>query len=665
MKMKSIFLSLLIVSVLLLSALAFSLPAVRAQSKGSDWALPFADIGGTNYSPQTVINKQNVGQLEVKWIFPLNEPALPGYIKIYGVVYPPFTGITTPPVIVNGIVYFQTADQNVYAMNAASGKVIWKFTPKVPGLNFVNTHTHTITTYNGLLWVQNPFDGYGQLAGLDLLTGDVKVNITGLWKNIPGQRYGGNSSGLYAAEWAPVFYKNIAVVQTATVDFIVRGFAAGYDITTGKMVWRWYTVPPAPNCDPNWDSYQEVEYGNGTIVHYPNPKGNIKPYLGDWGTRCDLNGAAGPWNNAGVDPDTGTVYIGTSGAYPVGNSQFRPGPNLYGGTIVALDALTGKMKWFYQTTTHDVTGEQDCNWSEMFINTGTRKLVLSPCRSYFYALDATTGDLVYSYDPMTNEATGTKPHAYPWGANQGNNMNMTYNPAAYKYLGGINEMAPAFDGKNVYYWGQKSIWCQKGLLPGDKIPAPPELAFLNKPGCPDGSITKVPYNGTLVAMDANTGNVRWSKTFSGTGLRGAVTVTGGLMWVGLGDGNLYALDTDTGNIVYTRFMGVGLNYAPTFAADSNGNMKMFVTLGGGAFWGNVPGNLVAFGLPPNLPVTTTTRIATTTQIATTTERSTVVSTVQGPSTGIDPGTFYGVTGLAVVFIIVTGILVVRRRMPTS
>ena len=86
MKMKSIFLSLLIISVLLLSALAFSLPAVRAQSKGSDWALPFADIGGTNYSPQTVINKQNVGQLEVKWIFPLNEPALPGYIKIYGVV---------------------------------------------------------------------------------------------------------------------------------------------------------------------------------------------------------------------------------------------------------------------------------------------------------------------------------------------------------------------------------------------------------------------------------------------------------------------------------------------------------------------------------------------------------------------------------------------------
>jgi len=120
------------------------------------------------------------------------------------------------------------------------------------------------------------------------------------------------------------------------------------------------------------------------------------------------------------------------------------------------------MKWFYQTTTHDLTGEQDCQWSSTLITIGGRKLVVTPCRSYFYALDAATGKLVWSYDPQKNQATGTSPTQYPSiGLNMGDGMDMLkkwagYPAKTFNEFFGINENAPAFDGKNVYYWGINS-----------------------------------------------------------------------------------------------------------------------------------------------------------------------------------------------------------------
>src|SRR2546426_1413786 len=117
LKMKKIFFSIIIAFLLFFGAISAILPLTKAQTTMTDWAKPFSDTSGTNFSSQTVINRANVNQLVIKWIYPLNEPALPGVIKIYGAVYPPFSGISTAPIVLNGILYFQTADQNVYAQS--------------------------------------------------------------------------------------------------------------------------------------------------------------------------------------------------------------------------------------------------------------------------------------------------------------------------------------------------------------------------------------------------------------------------------------------------------------------------------------------------------------------------------------------------------------------
>src|SRR2546427_4306386 len=111
-------------------------------------------------------------------------------------------------------------------------------------------------------------------------------------------------------------------------------------------------------------------------------------------------------------------------------------------------------------------------------------------------------------------------------------MNMTYNPPTYRYNAGLNENAPAFDGKTVFYMGNHNVWCRNGLLPGDVIPPYPNLTFLDIPCSAAQTGVKVPFNGTLVAIDATSGNIKWSKVFPGIGIRGAVTVTGGLLFVG-------------------------------------------------------------------------------------------------------------------------------------
>ena len=431
-------------------------------------------------------------------------------------------------------------------------------------------------------------------------------------------------------------------------------------------MWRWYIIPPAPNCDPQWDFKTVVELGNGTTVNYPAAPGNVTPFVGDWGTRCDLNGAAGPWAMFAVDSDTGTVFAKTTGPYPTWNATFRPGPNLYANSIVALNAQTGQMKWFYQTTTHDLSGEQDCQWSSTLITVGGRKLIVTPCRSYFYALDAATGKLVWSYDPITNQATGTNPNKYPYvGLNMGDSMNMTQKWMGYPektayWKGGLNENAPAFDGKNVYYWGNQNLWCSP-IIQVTNLPAPPVFAIGGAGACPKPA--KVGINSTLVALDAATGNIVWSKHYTGTGYRGGLTATAGMVLAGAGDGNIYAFDANNGNIIWQKFMGIGLYYAPTIGTDADGNMKLFLPTGGGFFWGNPPGGVFQFGLPAASQAVTTTSVAT----SVTTQRATIVSTqtVAGPSTGIDPGTFYGAIGVAVIFVIATGVLAIRRRKPAS
>ncbi len=321
------------------------------------------------------------------------------------------------------------------------------------------------------------------------------------------------------------------------------------------------------------------------------------------------------------------------------------------------------MNWFFQSTTHDLPSEQDCQWSAALINVNGRKEIAVPCRDYFYGLDAATGQLLWSYDPLTQQATGTNPNKYPLiGTNMGDQANMTLPYAGYpsgvaSWNTTVNENAPAFDGKKtVFYFGNENAFgggsCTAGQ-PSTKMPPPPVGPFQAK-NCAPHTANFAPASATIVAIDASTGQIEWKNTLSGMSYRGGITYTGGIVFGCTSDGFCRGWDAANGNLVWSKYMGVAMSYTPTFGETADSKVMAYLPVGGGLIWGQTPGFLAAFSFAAP-PATVTTTTAT----------SIVVSSIPGPSTGVDPTLLYGVSALAVIFIIATGVLAVRRRKPAS
>jgi len=180
------------------------------------------------------------------------------------------------------------------------------------------------------------------------------------------------------------------------------------------------------------------------------------------------------------------------------------------------------------------------------------------------------------------------------------------------------------------------------------------------------------YNTTIYAMDGSTGQVKWTYFINNVGFRGGITATNGILFVPSIDGNIYELKESDGSLIGKVFTGSALITQPAFAPDVNGNTLLFIPGSGAPAFsfttgiGTVPGYLAAFGASAAPTEVTTTLVVTTsaTTSVTTSVTTSIVSTVT-QTTGIDPTLFYGVTAVAVVFIIVAGVAIATRRRPAA
>ncbi|MBI2126236.1 MAG: PQQ-binding-like beta-propeller repeat protein [Thaumarchaeota archaeon] len=586
-----------------------TIPRASAQQKvpGANWEWVWYNNHGTDFNPQTQITKDNVQLLELKWIAPFPLGVVTGQTfktNPTAAVRSVSQGFATPPLVVDGIMYSASHLGDVFAMDAGTGKIVWQTLR--PATSPVLKHLHSMNYYNGKLYMLAEFWGWGDVYVLDALTGKANVLVANFTKDIPGQRYGGMTQSAYDISWAPSIYEkgNVLIVQGTVNDRNARGFIAGYDLNTGKLLWRWYSTPPSPDC--KWEANQANDAR----------KGNIDPALavGDWGTRCDLNGAANSWGHISIDEDKGLAYFATAGPYPTWNATHKPGPNLYSNIIGALDAKTGELKWYYQTTTHDVHGEQDCKEGTMLIKGATvqgqkRNLIWNLCRSFVYILDADTGKLVYSYDRWEKKAQGTNPRKISdVGNNMGNEMDMKLKWYQYPktrdftpFFGGNGGYAAYDPNTNaVYFKSVASATNIVGMLQVDTFNPPP---FFTQAGIGDPQLAaKYPPSAEIVAMDLNTGQVKWKRDFGpGSNSRLNVVATGGVVCGGVTDGILRCVDAETGKDLWTKQFGLPILYAPTFGATVDGKIRMFFIFGGGGTSAGVPGAIMAFGLPDKLP----------------------------------------------------------------
>jgi alcohol dehydrogenase (cytochrome c) len=311
-------------------------------------------------------------------------------------------------------------------------------------------------------------------------------------------------------------------------------------------------------------------------------------------------GAGPSFGQPAVDERARVVYLATSQPSPDWNATYRPGPNLYSDSIVALNVTNGRMIWYYQSTPHDLW-DFDCGWNVVLgrvaMNSVYRTAVFKACKNgYVYALDATTGSLLWYIDPPSVRragtgnanfvATGVYNATQHWinypstsvfeqcpGANGAVESDMayaygllyvaTYNLCAYVVVASVNT-------RGANQWGVKQL-----------VPAFSQA------------------NTTIYAVNASSGQAVWSFFLPKIGYRGWLSVSNGVVYAGALDGYIHALDSKTGKQIATLNVGQSLYESPTIGSTRNGDTLLLQSTSPpsyGVFSTNETGFLIAYGL---------------------------------------------------------------------
>jgi alcohol dehydrogenase (cytochrome c) len=375
----------------------------------------------------------------------------------------------------------------------------------------------------------------------------------------------------YSITVAPLVVKNKVIIGTAGGEYGIRGFIAAFDAATGKEAWRFYTIPGTG------------EPGNET-----------------WEGDSWKHGGASIWVTGSYDPDLNLTYWGVGNPGPDYNGDERKGDNLYSDSVVALDADTGKLKWHFQFTPHDVFDYDsvqipvlaDIPWQGR-----TRKLMLWANRNgFFYVLDRTTGEFLLGkpFERVT-WATGLDAKGRPIlapGAAPTAEGKLIY-PGVQ---GATNWFSPSFSPRTgLFYvstwvnYGSTFTKYEVGYEPGQRytggtprstVPGVRNVGIINTRREEDGS-------GAVRAIDPQTGDRRWEFKLTDVTDSGILTTSTDLLFVGSRDGSFYALNARTGQQLWRASVG-GQVVAGPIAYRVNGTQHIAIAAGNTMFAFAIP-----------------------------------------------------------------------------
>ncbi len=501
----------------------------RMTAAGNDWQTYSGSYAGNRFSTLTSINTQNVSGLALRWLYP-------------------FTGdkwkIECSPLESNGIMYVTGAGGQVMALDALTGKLLWE-------------HDHPFELLG---------DGEGPLGqnrGVALLGNRVFVatwnsTLTAL-SAATGKVLWEQRVGAYPGTWisaAPLAYRDLVVVGVTTPTGEGRGYIAAYDVRTGKLRWRFMTIP-----------------GPGHPGH--------DTWAGDsWRT-----GGAGPWMTGSYDPATDVLYWGIGGPRPDFDASTRRGDNLYSNSMVALQGSTGKLLWYFQSEpgdTHDWDAVQVPVIADRTVNgQEDRRVVWANRNGFYYVLDRTTGAFLRGV-PFVQEnwAKGLDAHGRPILAPLSRSLQgQVVFPSA---RGGTNWWPPSYDP-------------DLGLT---FIPAL-EQGMTFFPTAETLPTSEMTYYTAVRAVDTYSGKLVWEhrereRTGDST-VSGMLSTRGGLVFAAA-DGQFFALDAHSGQTLWTVGTG-GTTYAAPVTFAVGGQQFVSVVIGRSLLTFALPG-APSEGTPP-------------------------------------------------------------------
>ncbi len=536
---------------------------LKTGGNGDDWGAIGFSYDEQRFSPLTDIDASNVGQLGIAWSADLEDAR----------------GQEATPVVVDGVMYVSHAWSKVSAWDAATGKSLWKFDPKVPGESAVNACCDVVNR-GVAVWGDKLFVGTidGRLIALDRKTG------TEVWSTQTV-----DAAKPYTITGAPRVVKDMVLIGNGGAEFGVRGYVTAYDADTGKERWRFYTAPnPTKAKDGTASDDIFASKGNATWSD-----------KGEWQTS---GGGGTVWDAIVYDKDLDQVYLGVGNGNPWnhGTRSNGEGDNWFLSSIVAVDATTGKYKWHYQETpaeTWDYTATQPIILAEQAVNgTPTKVLYHAPKNGFFFTLDRSNGKLIdakpfvdgINWATGYNLATGRpienpearfyktgKPFIAIPGALGAHNWHpMSYNPATglvyipaqqipQGYLADMDEL----DRRKVLGFNIGAS-LNKTMLPDDKAAFRAAIAATT---------------GRLVAFDPRTGKVAWAVDHPAAWNGGTMTTAGNLVFQGTSLGRFRAYTADTGKQLLDLDMQSGIVSAPSTFRVGGVQYVAFMTSKGGAF----------------------------------------------------------------------------------
>jgi alcohol dehydrogenase (cytochrome c) len=497
-----------------------------------NWVSYNGDYSGRRYSAMAEVTPANVGQLKPKWVFHTSNAGV----------------FEATPVVVDGVMLV-TRSNDAYALDAATGKLLWH-------------HAHAVS--DGLI-----DDAAGHInRGVAVLGTRVYMETDNAHLLCLDARTGrqiwdvayatGNRN--YGATSAPLIVKDKVLVGTSGGDDGVRGFVAAYGAATGKEAWRFWTIPA------------------------PGEKGSES-----WPGDLYLHGGGTTWMPGTYDAELNTIYWGTGNPAPDFDGSVRPGDDLYTSSLLALDPDTGKLKWYFQFSPHNLY-DYDAVQTPVLVDATfqgkPRKLVVTANRNGFlYILDRTTGEYLYSkqFVAAENWAKGIDDKGRPISNNLiPDEKGVTVCPS---YSGGTNWYSPSYDpATNTFYFRSLEECSLFQAKPAPFVEGQEyySTGAASPPGNP-------PDWGFINAFDLGTLDFAWRYRLVGpeNAVAGVMSTAGGLVAFGNDDLGFQINDASTGKPLWTYSLGHGMHSSP-MSYGVAGRQYFAVTVGD---------DVVAFALP--------------------------------------------------------------------
>jgi alcohol dehydrogenase (cytochrome c) len=483
-----------------------------AQPVGANWTSYNGDYSGRRYSNLHEINVANVAQLRAAWVFH------PGNSQ----------NLEATPVVINGVMYVTSAN-HVFALDARTGRTVWHYQRPVSAglLDDAAAHKNRgVAVWQHSVYVETD-DAH--LLCLDARSGGLRWDV----------QYADKSKH-YGATSAPLVVKGAVIVGTSGGDSGVRGFLAAYDGVSGKLKWRFWTIP-GPG-----------EFGSSS-----------------WPGDAYLHGGGTTWMPGSYDPDLNDLYWTTSNPAPDFVGDSRPGDDLYTDCVLALNPDTGELKWYFQFTPHDLY-DYDANETPVLVdaeeNGATRRLLIQANRNgFFYVLDRTNGRFLRAtaFVEKLNWATSVGPSGRP--ALSGRIPTADGTEICPGIDGATNWFSPSYNPNSKLFYVMALENCN--LFFANPRPFAQGKTYY-------GSGTKLPpdehAHKILLALSVADGKPVWRYPQVGRGRSwgGTLTTAGGLVFFGDDTGSFEAVDAATGRALWHFSAGQLVRASPmSYAVD--------------------------------------------------------------------------------------------------